>query len=509
MRPAGGYLTDIPYTAGFYPETAPAHMAFAALCRGRSPGHAWRPRRVIELGFGQGFGLALLAAANPDVAFEGCDFNPEHVAHARSLIDAAEIANLAVSPRSFEEAAAAGEQDVDVVILHGILSWIEPATRDAVVAILRRRLRSDGIAYVSYNCMPGSAPLAPLRHLILEVKRRSPGSSDQQIAHALDLVGKLWRGNAGYFVMNPMAAHHAGAMLGMNRAYLAHEYLVERAALPNFSEVAALLAPAGLSYVASAALLDNFDQYAVVDGVVPLIGGIDDPMLRETVRDFAANRRFRRDLYARCTFDLTREEHRRLLSDLSFALAVPRGRMAFKFLGPVSELTLKPEFHGTVADRLAEGIASFDELLTLPAFGKGATDLLVDCLALLVYSGQVLALRAGDAADVRPAQRFNRTIVERARAGRFYGHLAAPTARTGIPIDETGLLALAALFDGQATQPAEAARHALGTLAKLGRRPMKDNRAIEDDGEAIAFLAERLAPLLLEQIPLWRRLAVL
>jgi hypothetical protein len=28
------------------------------------------------LGFGNGFGLALLAAANPDVAFEGYDFNP-------------------------------------------------------------------------------------------------------------------------------------------------------------------------------------------------------------------------------------------------------------------------------------------------------------------------------------------------------------------------------------------------------------------------------------------------
>ena len=59
VSPSGGYVDDIAYTAGFYPETAPGHAAFAALCRRRSPGLAWRPRRVLELGFGQGFGLSI------------------------------------------------------------------------------------------------------------------------------------------------------------------------------------------------------------------------------------------------------------------------------------------------------------------------------------------------------------------------------------------------------------------------------------------------------------------
>jgi hypothetical protein len=36
------------------------------------------PKRILELGSGQGFGLSLLAAANPHIAFEGYDFNPEH-----------------------------------------------------------------------------------------------------------------------------------------------------------------------------------------------------------------------------------------------------------------------------------------------------------------------------------------------------------------------------------------------------------------------------------------------
>jgi predicted O-methyltransferase YrrM len=61
-------------------------LAFAALSVVRSPGRALRPERALELGFGQGFGLGLLAAANPHLTCEGYDFNPEHVAHAQQLI---------------------------------------------------------------------------------------------------------------------------------------------------------------------------------------------------------------------------------------------------------------------------------------------------------------------------------------------------------------------------------------------------------------------------------------
>ena len=191
---AKGYVADIGYTAGFYRETALGHMAFAALALGRSPGRALKPKRVLELGFGQGFGLTLLAAANPDVAFEGYDFNPEHVAHARRLIQTAGLENVEVTETSFEEAVVrGGDSDLDVVILHGIYSW--RPSQDAIVAIIRQRLLPDGLVYISYNCMPGWAPLAPIRQFMLAVKRRNAGNSDRQVSLGLDLLGNLWWGN--------------------------------------------------------------------------------------------------------------------------------------------------------------------------------------------------------------------------------------------------------------------------------------------------------------------------
>ena len=160
-------------------------MAFTTLCIGRSPGRAFKPKRMLELGFGQGFGLTLLAAANPDIAFEGYDFNPEHVAHARRLIHGAELSNISVSECGFEQAAArGGDNDVDVVALHGIFSWVSRQAQDAIIEILRQRLQPDGLAYISYNCMPGWAPLAPIRQFMVitpgTAATRSLGSADSR-----------------------------------------------------------------------------------------------------------------------------------------------------------------------------------------------------------------------------------------------------------------------------------------------------------------------------------------
>src|SRR5262245_9889548 len=290
MSWTGGYVADIGYRAAFYRETAPRHIAFAALMLGRSPGRAFKPRRMLELGFGQGFGLALLAASNPDIAFEGYDFNPEHVAHARRLIGAAGLTNVTVSETGFEDAAArGGDNDLDVIALHGILSWVARPAQDAIVSIIRQRLQPDGLVYVSYNCMPGWAPLAPIRQFMLEVKRRNLGRSERQLSLALDLIGKLRQGNAAYFVANPAAAQHVDAMLKMDRVYLAHEYLDEHWDLFQFSEVVERLGAAKLNFVASATLPENFDSYTVPKDLQALVAS-DDPVLKEMLRDFAGNR---------------------------------------------------------------------------------------------------------------------------------------------------------------------------------------------------------------------------
>src|SRR5262245_633238 len=258
---------------------SPVNMSFAALAIGRSPGRAFRPKKVMELGFGQGFGLALLAACNPDVTFEGQDFNPEHVAHARRLIADAKLENITVSESSFEEAAArGGADDIDVILLHGIFSWVSPAAREAIVTIIRQRLQPDGMLYISYNCMPGWAPIQPTRQLMIEIKKRNAGRSERQIALALEMINKLKQGGAAYYATNPVAAQHADSMMTLDRSYLTHEYLNDHWHLFDFSDLAARMGEAKLAFVASSTLTENLDQYCVPASLHQLIAQTDDPI---------------------------------------------------------------------------------------------------------------------------------------------------------------------------------------------------------------------------------------
>ena len=171
-------------------------------------------------------------------------------------------------------------------------------------------------------------------------------------------------------------------------------------------------------------------------------------------------------------------------------------------------MTGKDELYRPIVDRLARDNAPFDALLGLPAFGEERLGALIDCLTLLVHSGQVLPVPGPPGVDARPAQRFNRMVVESLRGGRSYHHLAAPVVRTGLAVPDFGLLALAAWFEGKHDAPA-AARYALPLLKSLGRRPVRDGRVIESDGEAEEFLTGQVGQVLQDYVPLWRRLGCL
>src|SRR5437764_11849331 len=121
-------------------------------------------------------------------------------------------------------------------------------------------------------------------------------------------------------------------MLTMDPRYLVHEYLTDHWQPQHFFDVALQMGSAGLAYAGSATLTENIDQCAVPKETLPLLAQIADPAVRETARDFAANKQFRRDVYARgSSSPLMYEERYRAWSQIRFILAVPRDRVVFSF----------------------------------------------------------------------------------------------------------------------------------------------------------------------------------
>jgi SAM-dependent methyltransferase len=501
------YVRDITYPAGYYPEISLAHLEFSLWCAG-APLRAAPAKKILELGCGQGFGLALLAAANPDMAFFGCDFNADHVAEARELTDAAGLANVEIVARDFAGLAAdRGAHDVDLIAAHGVLSWVGADVQDAIMTIVDKNLAPGGLAMFSYNCLPGAAPLLPLRQLMQAARGAMPEDSRAALALALALLAGLRQGEAEVFAGNPALAAEADALAAQDPAVLAHEYLSTQARPLAFAEAADLAARAGLSYAASAAASQNFAGLGPAGDLLAFLP--PNPILRETLRDLTANKKFRRDIFSRATPGGAeqRQDQGAEKPTPNFILAVPA-----KFRRADFPAAAKNPARGLLApllDRLAEGEAGFAELAGLPQCRGEKPDVLREALALLVEAGQILALTRAPPENFAPARRFNRLVVDRARKGRVHGHLASPVARGGLPVDDFALLALSAFFDGAAGDTEQAARRGLEIVDALGCRPAENGIVLTDDARAIAFLAARLAPYVEDWIPVWLNLGVI
>ena len=141
----GGYVTDSPYTIGWYRNQSPVRMAIGAIIGGVDADipAGDDPVTMLELGCGYGFTAMALAASNPSWKVYGVDFNPAHIAAARSWAAEAGLTNVAFIEGDFalwEENPALRElPQMDFVTLHGIWTWIPPRPKAASSVCLGRK----------------------------------------------------------------------------------------------------------------------------------------------------------------------------------------------------------------------------------------------------------------------------------------------------------------------------------------------------------------------------------
>ena len=298
-----GYVTEIDYTHRYHAYLAPARIALACRAGGLefrpSPTRAG-PMRYLELAFGQGVSINVFAAASPG-DYRGIDFNPRHADHAQGLARASG-SQARLECESLE--AFAARQDLprfDVIAMHGTWSWISAENRHFVVEIVRKWLAPEGACVISYNCMPGWADELPLRHLLALHAELAPSTQSlaERIEGSLAFAQSLLDAGAKYFESHPAVALWLSGLRGKDRGYLAHEYYNRDWHPMPSSEVARAMAGAGLEFGVPARFEDLLDAKGLDSGARELLSRVTHPLLRETVSDYLANRRFRRDIFVK------------------------------------------------------------------------------------------------------------------------------------------------------------------------------------------------------------------
>jgi SAM-dependent methyltransferase len=291
------YVADVAYLRNFVEELAPARLRLCAALNGFSPPPA-EGFDYCELGAGQGDTIAALAAANPDARFVGVDKSPEHAAFARSLAERGGIHNLRFLEDDFEALRDRTDlPDFDYLAAHGVLSWVGPQKRRALIDFAAARLRPGGLFMVSYNALPGWAAVEPLRRLLLDTSAGVSGTTLDRARHGLAAARALAEAGAEYFTKNPAAGEMIRTMEQAGLAYVVHEYFHAHWSPLYFADVAREMAEAGLYFIGALPLHLNYKDLSLPPTVAKVLAPVQSRPLLESMRDYATNEFFRRDVY--------------------------------------------------------------------------------------------------------------------------------------------------------------------------------------------------------------------
>jgi len=508
-----GYVFDVPYTTGFYREISPGWLATASMLLGHRPPDPVGPYRWAELGCGHGLSVLVFAAANPHAEFHGFDFNPAHVDYARRLAARAGLANAHFHEMSFEDLAQAPQgrfPQFDHIVAHGIWSWVSPATRQKMAETVRRFLAPGGLLYLSYNALAGWASLLPVQKLMREYARVHPGNSAEVTQAAIGYVRELIKSEAMFFNANPAVAARLDGTTGMDAKYLAHEYLNANWDPTSFTQVADSLDEAKVGFIGSASLIENIDAVAVPANTLKMLQGVTDIRLRETIRDFGANRSFRRDLYRRGTKQPLSGEQREMLDEIHFVGTGRETEQNIQIATGIGQLGLRMDIYTPILARLAEGPMSMRELRQTPALVQQPLSETLQAAAFMMTGGLAhpVTRTTPDPAAVASTRALNTAIGALNALGGSLSVLASPVTGSGVSVDFAETMILPELMAGR-TDPGGIVEHILARLTATGRSVVKDGKPVTDAATARTEMAGTVNRLLSERMGLWKRLGLM
>jgi SAM-dependent methyltransferase len=247
--------------------------------------------RVLELGCGNGANLIPMAYSLPQSRFVGVDLAEKPVAAGARTIARLGLHNISLGVADLRDIGSRyGE--FDYIIAHGLYSWIPPDVRDCLLCVCSRRLRPQGIAFVSYNAYPGQHIRQMLRQMVRHHTRniRAPRSRLEQARWFLRFLRNART------VSQPWQAlldSEVEAALERDDGGLYHDDLAAVNDPVWFRDFAEHARRHGLQYLGEAEPHEMFDH----GGSLSWLSG--SVIEREQYLDFLKARRFRQTLLCR------------------------------------------------------------------------------------------------------------------------------------------------------------------------------------------------------------------
>ena len=166
MPPSTPYDT-IPYEDRPVAQAHPVRLFMAARRWGIDAAEP-EQARVLELGCAHGAHLIPLAYFHPNARLLGVDLSARQIERGRARAEALGLTNVELRAADVMDLDL-GDVQFDYIIAHGLFSWVPAPVQDRILALCRSHLSPHGVAYVSYNVLPGWGVRGAVRAALLEL----------------------------------------------------------------------------------------------------------------------------------------------------------------------------------------------------------------------------------------------------------------------------------------------------------------------------------------------------
>ncbi|WP_310534159.1 class I SAM-dependent methyltransferase [Novosphingobium sp.] len=289
---------SVAYPSATFPQTHPDHLALIARLHGLAT-PAFEQARVLEIGGGDGFNAIALAAVWPGAQFVSFDLSAEAVKRGQALVAASGMANVRVEQGDILDFARDMEPgSFDYIIAHGVYAWVPPVVQQATLDLVGRALSADGLAFISFNAMPGGHVRRVMRDMLLHALQDVEAIEDRIVAARAFLERYAERKDGDDAVVLAMRAQ-AEAMLGRPDAVLFHDELGECFEPVSLTGISTDAAARGLEFLADAGRNRLRDGFLAEDAPDDADTSTQAILRCAQDDDYAAMRFFRQSIFIR------------------------------------------------------------------------------------------------------------------------------------------------------------------------------------------------------------------
>jgi SAM-dependent methyltransferase len=297
MHAAQDPYDSFAYPGFSFPDAHPDRLAAMAILHGLNPAPV-EHCRVLEIGCNEGGNLIPMAYAIPNSEFVGFDLARLPIERGQERIHELGLKNIRIFQGNLLDAGTE-LGSFDYILAHGFYAWVPEPARDRLLALCGELLTANGVAFVSYNALPGGHLRSMIREMML-YSAEGTHDPERRVSEGLRFLRFVVATRAEGDAFRLLLAEQLKKIEKRSASATYHDELSVAYHPVQFAEFAEHAGKHGLQYLCEAVLPPPTDPCYRSD-IRPALESLagDDFLRQEQMLDFARMRMFRETLLCR------------------------------------------------------------------------------------------------------------------------------------------------------------------------------------------------------------------